>query len=111
MALLTINTLDRDANAYTYEGANAGGDEWLNTGKQLLLVNHTNAGGTNVVLTFSFELIVDGQTVPDRTVTIVKGTSQVLGLWPKNWYNDGDEHVNVDTDAEVDIEYAVITCP
>lgn len=101
----------RVATALTAASGSAGGDAFANTGKQLLFIEHTNGAGADVTLTIATNRTVDGLTVPDKTITITKGTKQILGPFPTETYNDGDDLVNFSYDDETDIEIAVIQMP
>jgi len=108
MATLTPASAARSANPITFTGASPGGDEFANTGKELLFVRHTNAGGVGVTLTITSQATVDGLAVADRTVAIDPGETHVLGPWPKAAYNDASGNVALSWSATTDIEVAVI---
>lgn len=109
MAQLTIKSPARVANAITAESAAAGGDKFANTGKELLLIEHTNGGGSNVTLTVVTQNTVDGLAVSDKTIVIAPGTRQLLGPFPKQIYNDGDGNVNLSYSAHGDIDVTVLS--
>lgn len=108
MAALTVVASARFANAITWANAAGGGDEFANTGKELLLVSHTNGGGSTVTLTITTEATSDGLAVADRTVSIAAGSFHVLGPFPKGIYNDADGNVNLAWSSATDIDIAVI---
>jgi hypothetical protein len=88
--------------------ADSGGDSFVNTGKELLIVEHTNAGGSAVTLTFTVFKDVEGLDVPDRTLTIQPGDRAVIGPFSKGIYNDADGKVQISYDDATDIEVAVL---
>ena len=109
MSTLAAQAAKREANDLTLTAGGAGGDEFVNTGKELLLVLHTNSGGSTVTLTIGAEKTVDGLTVPDKTIDIAAGKTALLGPWPTDVYNDGDGKVQLSWSDETDIEAAVVT--
>jgi hypothetical protein len=109
MPLLTPISPSRSANAYTTIAADAGGDSFANTGKELLLVEHTNGGGASVNLTVVTQQAVDGEAVADKVVAIAPGTRQLLGPFPPQIYNDGNGRVQITYSAHTDITVKPIT--
>lgn len=108
MAVVATKTSSRSANAVTMAAASAGGDKFTNTGKELLLVDHTNSGGSSVTLTITTTATQDGLAVADRTVTIAAGERHLLGPFPKALYNDENGQVSLGWSSETDIELAVL---
>lgn len=108
MATVTPVTKSRSANAVAFAAASVGGDEFANTGKELLLVRHTNSGGAAVTLTIASQAAPDGLAVADKTVDIDPGEDHVLGPWPTSIYNDADGNVQLTWSAVTDIEIAVV---
>jgi len=88
--------------------AAAGGDEWVNDGSELLLIEHTNAGGADATLTIVTQKTVDGEAVADKTVAIVKGKRYIIGPFPTGYYNDANSKVQITYSSETDLEVAVI---
>jgi len=108
MAELTPISPKRAANAFAFSAAEAGGDSFPNTGKELVLVRHTNGAGSDVTLTITTTQQVDGEDVADKQVTIGAGTNHLLGPFPRSIYNDGDGKVSLAWSDATDIELAVI---
>lgn len=73
--------------------ASVGGDEFVNTGTELLFVS--NGGGAPINVTVVTQATVDGMAVPDKVVAIPAGESRLIGPFPKQWYNDGAGKVQV----------------
>lgn len=107
MATITPKVSARAANALTWSAAEAGGDEFANTGKELLLV--TNGAGSPVTLTVSTSQTVDGLAVADKAIPIPAGETHVLGPWNKSLYNDVDGNVQLAWSSHTDVELAVIS--
>jgi hypothetical protein len=108
MADLTVNSPDRAQNSVSAESAAAGGDAFLNTGKELLLITHTNGGGSQETLTIAMQKSIDGEDVPDKTVDIPAGEKHLLGPFPTGLYNDVDGKVQLTYSSETDLELLVI---
>jgi len=108
MSTITKLARSRAANPATFAAAAGGGDEFVNTGKELLLVNHTNGGGSAVTLTITTSATVDGLAVADRTVSIGAGEFHVLGPFETSQYNDANGKVQLGWSSATDIEVAVV---
>jgi len=108
MATLTAVSPARSANALAGEAASAGGDEFANTGKHLLVIEHTNGGGADATLTITTQMTVDGEAVADKEIAIVKGTRYLIGPFPTGIYNDGDGMVQLTYSSESDLELSVV---
>lgn len=108
MATLTPVSPARAPNELAGQAASAGGDQWANSGKELLVVEHTNGAGSEVTLTVTTVVTIDGEAVADKEIAIPAGTRHLLGPFPPNIYNDGEGNASVACDDETDIEVALI---
>ena len=108
MAALTPVSPARGANSFSFSSADAGGDTFANTGRELALVRHTNGAGSDVTLTLVTTATVDGEAVADKEITIGAGTNHLIGPFPKNIYSDVDGNVALSWSAATDIELVVI---
>jgi len=108
MATLTPVAPDRAANQIAGQAAAAGGDDFVNDGKKLLLIEHTNGVGSDVDLTVTTTKTVDGEAVADKTITIPAGERHLIGPFPTTVYNDGDAKVALAYEDHTDIEVAII---
>jgi len=86
--------------------AAAEGDEFANTGKELLLIE--NGAGSPVTLTIETIVTVDGEAVADKDVIIPAGERHIIGPFPTTYYNDGDDLVQLTYTSETDVTVAVI---
>lgn len=70
------------------------GNKVKNDGKTFVEIN--NGSGSPITVTFDVpspvDSLVDGLTVPDRTVTIAAGARYKIGPW-KSMYNQSDGYV------------------
>ena len=79
MAALTIQTVVRAGLEATYVQAEAGGDTFVNTGKEIIQIR--NGGGSDVTLTVGTPRTEDGLALADRTVNIPAGKERFLGAF------------------------------
>src|SRR5579871_3542212 len=101
-ATLTVSTIGRTGQDLTSiaVAADAGkSDKFLNTGSQFFYCN--NAGGSPITLTLTYGTggTIDGQTLPNRTITVTNGHSVLVGPFPTNLYNDANGYMNVSYSA------------
>ena len=108
MATHVAQSPAREANAISMVAAEAGGDDWLNNGGDLLLVKHGDDLGSDVTLTVAVPKTVDGQAVDAKEITVAAGSLHALGPWPANIYNDGDGKVALAWSDPADITLAVV---
>ncbi len=106
MATLTAQSPARTANALTLAAAAAGGDDFVNTGKETLLVRYAGVG--TPTLTLATTLQVDGLDLPNLTVELGAGETHLLGPFPKSVYNSAQGTVALSYSSEADITLAVL---
>lgn len=109
MATLTSQAAARTAsgNDLTLSTASDGGDDFVTTGKECLLV--VSAHGDAATCSVTVTQTVDSIAVDDKDITVGAGETALLGPWPKNIYGDGDDKVTVDFGVDyADISLAVI---
>jgi len=111
MATLTPIVPARSNVELAAVSAAAGGDEWVNDGSELLLIEHTNGGGADATLTIETTKTIDGCAVADKEVTITKGKRYIIGPFPTGYYNDSNGKVQISYSSETDLEVAVIDAP
>ena len=98
----------RTANEFADTAANVDGNWFVNDGRQLLVIHHTNVGGADMTLTIVTQLTVDAEPVDDKEIAIVKGKRYLIGPFPTGFYNDGDGYVQMTYSAETDLTVGVI---
>jgi len=108
MTTVTKTDRSREANPVSWAAASGGGDEFVNNGKEILMVNHTNSGGAGVTLTIVTQSTVDGQAIADRTVAIGAGEFHPLGPFDKGVYNDANGKVQLTWSSSTDVSIAVL---
>lgn len=65
----------------------AGGDAFLNTGKEVAVVK--NGSGASITVNFTTQVQIDGRAVPVCAVVIVAGATVAIGPFATGTYNDG----------------------
>lgn len=108
MATLTVNSLSRDGFNLTDgdTAAAGGGDEFANTGQEYLYVD--NQDGTDTDVTFVTQATADSQAIGDRVVTVPAGERMLIGPFPTNIYNDGNDRVQVTYEKVTSLTVAVV---
>jgi len=106
MATLTVQHPSRSANAITQPAAEAGGDVFPNTGKELLLIK--NGSASPITLTIATPATVDGLAVSDRTVAIPAGETHLLGPFPTSYYNNASGQVALTYSDATSVTVAVL---
>jgi len=106
MATLTAKAPARAANAFALVAAAAGGDEFVNDGKCLIVID--NGSGGSITLTVETQRTVDGEAVDDKDIVLPAGEQHLLGPWPKPIYNDVDEKVQLTYSAVTDLTVGII---
>jgi len=106
MATLTVQHPKRVANELVMAAADEEGDEYSNTGNEMLLIE--NGSASPITLTVPTPYTVDGLDVDDREITIPAGESHLLGPFPQAYYNDTNGKVQLEYSAHADVSVAVI---
>lgn len=93
MATLTVQSISGLNAAVTWNAANAGGDDFVNDGRTILLVKNASGGSINVTVASGQQ--VDGLDIEDPVVAVAAGATQRIGPFRKTYYNDGDGKVSL----------------
>lgn len=103
---LTAQTASRTGAQIALQAVTtAGGFEFPNTGRTLLVVNN-DAGA--LVLNFTIVTTVDSEAVSTKDVTVTASEEWVIGPFPVEHYNAADGNVDVAVDADLASGVAVI---
>lgn len=72
------------------QSANGGGDDFLNTGRELLLVTNTDASSHTITVVIPANANrAEGKVVGPRTVVVAAGAYVLAGPFPTALHNDG----------------------
>lgn len=112
MAILTVQSFDESGTALTMSAASSGGDQFSNTGKQMVVIHNTDASSKTVtVVAQNTEY-----TKPDIGV-VTKSSQQlsvpasgigIIGPFPINPYNDSNRNVQITYSAVTGVNVAVV---
>ena len=104
MATLTAQTIVRAALTPALAAAAAGGDEFVNTGKEFVELENASVG--DIVATFVTTATVDGLAVADRTVTIDAGERRFVGPFSSS-YEDSETKIQITYDGVTSLTIGV----
>ncbi len=85
MATLTVVQSDNNGEAFTWASIAAGGDQFINNGRTLVLFQNT--GGSSTVATFDSPALVNGLTIENPAVTIAAGAYRTVGPFDPAIFN------------------------
>lgn len=102
MATLTVTAAARALNQITAAVAAVDGDEFVNTGKEIIMIDNTGIAVRTV--TFATPVTVDGLAVAELALAIPAGEKHLLGPFPIGYYNDANAKVQMTYSSEADLE-------
>lgn len=112
MATISVQTYDEAGTDLTLSSAAAGGDQFSNTGKQVVLIKNGDSSGKTVTATAqttSFEDNNYGDSVKqDQSVTVSAGGIGIMGPFPRKAFNDSNDNVQLTYSAVTSLEIAVV---
>lgn len=107
MATLTVATLSRAGVDIVGVTPAAAGDEFANTGQELVLIY--NGSGAPITVTLDIKPTLDGNAITDRTVTVGAGVTKAIGPFPTGIYNDPDTgRAKISTSAQTSVTIKAI---
>lgn len=86
MATLTVSPTARTGLLTTGVTPGGSGDEWANTGVEMILVKNGSLASINVTL--DIKVTVDGAAVTDPVVAVAAGATKIIGPFPPSFYTD-----------------------
>ena len=93
MAYFTAKSIVRDGLDPALGSAAAGGDAFINDGATFIEVDNAGVGSINV--TIVTQKTIDAQAVADRVVAVPNGERRFIGPFQQQFYNDGDDKVQI----------------
>ncbi|KKN39099.1 hypothetical protein LCGC14_0746950 [marine sediment metagenome] len=82
----------------TNTGSLSASNNYVTPNDGRLFLHVINGGGSTCNVTIAANKLVDGLTVPDRTVAVLAGTDQMIGPFDKDVYNDANDLISVTFD-------------
>lgn len=116
MATLTLQATDEDGiNPLTETAAAAGGDQFINDGRQIIVVQNGDASAKTVTVAGqATDVRVPHYGKLDQTDTVAvvaAGATAILGPFPKQGFNDASGYVQITYSAVTSVTVGVVTVP
>jgi hypothetical protein len=112
MATLTAQKITDQGVIATIASANAGGDEFLNTGLEFLFVQNSHSGSQTVTVTAQVTNIHHQQfgTVIKQNIvkSVAAGGEAFIGPFKQAAFNDSNHKVQITYSAVTDLNVAVL---
>jgi hypothetical protein len=115
MATLTVVTSAEAGVATADTSAASDGDEFVNTGREVLVVvnSHSSDNDINVTIaaqTTSFtDPVLGTLTKANQVVAVNEGVTKVIGPFPTAAYNDSNGKVQITYSAVTSLKVGVVT--
>lgn len=107
MATLTLQTIDLTGlEDFTLANATGGGDEFVNDGRTMLVVD--NGGGAPVVVTVDSKLLSDYGTDEDNVVSVGAGSVAFIGPFQTKRFNGTSQLVSITYDGVASVTVAAL---
>ena len=106
MATLGIQQIARAALNPTFTSASGGGDDFLNDGKQFVVLKNTDASSRTV--TFVTTFTVDGRAVEDLAIAVPAATTIYVGPFKTTYYNDTNGKLGMTYSATTNLSLAIL---
>lgn len=106
MATLTVTDISRAGVDTAGTAAAGGGDQFPNTGAELLVVKNGSGGSINV--TVVTQATVDGQAVADPVIAVGPGVEKAIGPFPRWVYSDANGNVQATYSAVTSVTVKVL---
>jgi len=85
MANITVVQSDNNGETVTWASIGAGGDQFVNNGRTILLFHNT--GGSSTVATIDSPATINGLTIENPAVTIAAGAYRTVGAFDPAIFN------------------------
>lgn len=104
---MAVLTPQKPGAAVVYSTAAAGGDEYANSGRELVHVR--NAGGSACNVTFNSQKACDQGFDHDETVTVAAGSDELIAAKSASRFNDANGHVLITYDQVANVTIAILS--
>lgn len=112
MATLTVQTYNENGLSATMSAAAGGGDQFTNTGKEVLVIKNNDATSKTITITAQTTtgLAADLGIVEkaNRTLAVPASGVGIIGPFPKAAFNDSSNFVQITYSAVTSVTVAVI---
>lgn len=111
MATITIQTYSEAGIDPTYTAAAGGGDQFANTGKEIILIKNADATSKTVTITAqttSGTSPLGAVTKSDASIAVAAGSTAIIGPFPKPAFNDSNNFAQITYSAVTSLSIAVM---
>ena len=113
MATLTVQTINDAGSSPTFTAADAAGDQFINTGNQVFVIDNTGGGDVCIVTVTaevtSIDLTQFGTVTKANTILeVAVGAIGTIGGLYTAIFNDGNGYAQITYDQVVEVEVAVL---
>lgn len=107
MATITKQIAVPAGIALTFGAANSGGDQFLNTGKEVLIVKNGDSTATTVTITG--QRACNQGTTHSQAISVAASAEEVIGPLNPYFYNDANGYVQITYSKVTSLTEAVVT--
>lgn len=111
MAALTTQKPSAAGVAVTYAACNAGGDTFVNTGREFIHVKNASGGALTVTISSGSNKCSFGiaNAAHDLAVSVGAGSDKMIGPFDKDRFNDTSGNVNLSYSGVTSLSIAVLS--
>ena len=109
MATLSVQTIVLGGTAPSYAAAGAGGDEFVNSGREFLHIKNGGVGSIDV--TINSQRPCDQGYDHDVVVAVGAGAEKMIGPFPKSRFDDANGKVQITYSGVSSVTVAVLQVP
>jgi len=109
MATLTVQTAVLAGVTPSYAACAGGGDDFLNTGREMVHIK--NGSGGALVVTFVTPKTYQGVALADPTVSVGAGSEEMIGPFPPGIFNGAAALLSMTYSGVTSLTIAVIKLP
>jgi len=106
MATIATQTISRTGLEAAYSAAAAGGDDFVNTGKEFIHIRNASVG--DITVTIVTPATVDGLAVADRAVVVTAAEERFIGPFQTTYYNNSSGKVALTYSGVTTLTLAVL---
>ena len=114
MATLTVVTSAEAGVATADTSATSDGDEFVNTGREVLVVVNSSSSDNDINVTITAQTtsftdpVLGTLTKANQVVAVNEGVTKVIGPFPTAAYNDSNGKVQITYSAVTDLKVGVV---
>lgn len=109
MATLSVQVVVLGGIVPSYATAGAGGDEFVNSGREMIHVK--NGGGGSINVTVNSQEACNQGYDHDAVVAVAAGTEKMIGPFPKSRFDDSGGKVQIAYSGVTSVTIAVLQLP